>query len=244
MSTSDKLVTIAENVPKVHEAGKKVEHNKIWNNITETKTNYMRAFYDWQMEYMRPPNKIIPTHNESSNQIFRDNEKLKVIESDYFDFSQKGEGTTAATSYYYTFYNCKALEEIEDIGIGATNSIYQFTRTFYYCNNLHTIEKITVSETTKYSLVFDYCRALTNITFEGTIGQSGLDFRWSPLSKTSIENIINHLSSTATGMSITFSKDAINTAFGIDLDDETTYPEGSEYYILRHSKDNWTINYS
>jgi hypothetical protein len=40
------------------------------------------------------------------------------------------------------------------------------------------------------------------------------------------------------------SKAAVNNAFGIDVDDASTYPEGSEYYNLRYSKSNWTFNYA
>lgn len=226
------------------ESVRKQAQDELWNGIVEAKTNYTQAFLGWQIEYIRPPIKIVPITTDSFNQTFRGNSKLKIIEADCFDFSQKKEGTTQQTSYYYTFYDCQALEKIEDVGIGITYPIYQFSRTFGNCYLLNTIEKITVAETTKYSNVFNYCHRLTNITFDGTIGQSGLDFHWSSLSKASIENIINHLSSTATGMSITMPKAAINTAFGINVDDISTYPEGSEYYVLRHSKDNWTINYN
>ena len=226
------------------ESVRKQVQDELWNGILETKKNFEKAFYDWQLEYIRPPKKIIPTTATSMCQTFRNCKKLKAIEKDYFDFSQKPSATANADSYYYTFEYCQSLQIIEDVGIGSINPVFQFSRTFYYCNNLHTIEKITVAETTKYSKTFDYCRKLVNITFDGTIGQNGLDFHWSPLSKASIENIINHLSSTTTGLSITMPKAAINTAFGINVDDVSTYPEGSEYYILRHSKDNWTINYS
>ena len=33
------------------------------------------------------------------------------------------------------------------------------------------------------------------------------------------------------------------TPTGININDETTYPVGSEFYTLRHSKDNWTFSY-
>ena len=55
--------------------------------------------------------------------------------------------------------------------------------------------------------------------------------------------IISALSRTTTGKTLTLKKTAVNEAFGIDVDDETTYPEGSEYYTLRHSRDNWTFSY-
>lgn len=55
--------------------------------------------------------------------------------------------------------------------------------------------------------------------------------------------IITALKSDASGKTLTLKKTAVNEAFGINVDDETTYPEGSEYYTLRHSKDNWTFSY-
>ena len=47
-----------------------------------------------------------------------------------------------------------------------------------------------------------------------------------------------HLAEGVTGASITLSKTAVNNAFEIDVDDTTTYPEGSEFYVLRNSKNN------
>jgi hypothetical protein len=91
---------------------------------------------------------------------------------------------------------------------------------------------------------FSDCANLTELRVIGTLSVSGVNLQWSNLlSKESFVSVFNSLSTTTSGLSITFSKSAINNAFGIDVDDETTYPEGSEYYELRHSRDNWTINY-
>ena len=240
MSIAEKLAIVAENVPKVYKAGQ----DELWDGIVyEERTNYTQQFKDWQMEYIRPPQKITPVTVGSANQMLRGNTLLKKVESEYFDFSQLATGTSNQEGFHYTFYGCSALEEVEDVGIGVSNSIYSFNYTFNGCSQLHTISKLTVADTTKFANAFNACRQLVNLTINGTIGQSGLDLRWSPLSKTSIESVIGALSETTNGLSITLSKAAINSAFGINLDDENTYPEGSEYYTLRHSRDNWTINY-
>jgi hypothetical protein len=70
-----------------------------------------------------------------------------------------------------------------------------------------------------------------------------LDMSACPLSKDSIISVITSLSASASGKTLKLKKTAVNTAFGMDVDDESTYPEGSEYYELRHSKDNWTFSY-
>lgn len=106
------------------------------------------------------------------------------------------------------------------------------------------IVEIVVNEGLSLNTTFTSCTDLVNLNIVGTIGTANFNVQASTkLNKESIVKIINCLSSTATGLSVLFSKTAINNAFNIDVDDETTYPEGSEYYILRHSKDNWTFSY-
>jgi hypothetical protein len=58
--------------------------------------------------------------------------------------------------------------------------------------NLRTIEELTVAETTPFSLTFNRCDALQNITIEGVIGRS-ISFPHSPLSVESMKSIITHL---------------------------------------------------
>lgn len=83
---------------------------------------------------------------------------------------------------------------------------------------------------------------LVNFTVEGVIGNN-INFAWSPkLSKASIISIVTHLSDTQ-GATVTFKKEAVNREFGINVDDASTFPEGSEYYNLRYSKANWSFNY-
>jgi hypothetical protein len=75
---------------------------------------------------------------------------------------------------------------------------------------------------------------LKNVIFEGTIG---CDFNMSIapiLSKASITNIIEHLSTTTSGLSVTLSKAAVETAFG-----STT---SAEWTSLIATKSNWTIS--
>lgn len=239
MSIAEKLTQIAENEQRVYEAG----INKLWNAITDNgkRDSYNYAFSNSGFEYIRPNRKITPIAVLSGGSTFQLAKNLKKVESAYFDFSQKVKGTSTSNGFSYTFYGCSSLEEIEDIGMQAD---YAYNYTFASCKILHTIAKIRADANTLFVKAFDACESLEKITVEGTIGQNGFNVKWSTkLNKASITSIINALSSTTSGLSITLSKTAVNNAFGINVDDETTYPEGSEYYILRHSKDNWTINY-
>lgn len=116
------------------------------------------------------------------------------------------------------------------------------TYVFNGCNNLATIPLLEVVTSQPYTGWFANCINLANITMSGIIGND-ISFQWCPLTKDSITSVVSVLSDTASGKTVTFKKTAVNTAFGIDVDDTTTYPEGSEFYTLRHSKDNWSFNY-
>lgn len=135
---------------------------------------------------------------------------------------------------------------ITRIGVVDARQVYAFYYPFNGATKLVEIEKFILKSNggQTFSGCFDNCESLEKMIVEGVIGKAGFNVRWSTkLNKASITSIFNALSSTTTGLSVTVSKTAVNNAFGINVDDETTYPEGSEYYILRHSKDNWTINY-
>lgn len=116
--------------------------------------------------------------------------------------------------------------------------------TFKDCKTLKTIRKLIVYETTTFdNNIFYGCSSLENIIIEGVIGND-LRISYSPLNRESIESVINALSPTATGKTLTLKKAAVNNAFKVDVDDPTTYPEDSDWYKLRNSKSNWTISFA
>lgn len=83
---------------------------------------------------------------------------------------------------------------------------------------------------------------LEDIEFVPNTIKISTPFNWcSKLTKTSITSAINGLDNIVTGQTITLSKTAVNNAFGIDVDDESTYTE--EFNTLRNAKSNWTFAY-
>ena len=102
----------------------------------------------------------------------------------------------------------------------------------FYGSAVETIDKLTVNEGIQYTATFGECYNLKNIVLGGTIGNN-IDFQWSTkLTKVSITSIINALSATASGKTLTLSEAAVISAFG-NLDDEWT--------TVMSGKDNWTI---
>lgn len=140
--------------------------------------------------------------------------------------------TSKATSITNLFYVCRFLERV---GIISAVSSSDATNVFSYCAELKTIDKFIVTEQLPYSNAFFNCTSLENLTIEGVIGQDGFDVQWSTkLSNESIISIINALSTTASGKSVTLSKVAVESAFGST--------ESEEWISLITARSNWTIN--
>ncbi len=82
MSIAEDLLTIAENVPRVHQAG----YAKCESDFCEafqnhgTRDNYEYAFNFWDKEYIRPKYKVVPTSMLIS--MFQYNVKLKAVEKE------------------------------------------------------------------------------------------------------------------------------------------------------------------
>lgn len=180
-------------IKKVYEAGEKAENDRFWDVIQKygERTMYDKAFNAWNCEYIRPKYKVVPTYISSRVSIFSENQILKKVEKEYFDFSQVPRGTYASKSWYYTWSNCRELEEIEDIGI---KNIFSLDNTFRACQSLHTIACIYPDKDTKFNQSFIGCNSLVNLKVDGVIGQD-INLQWSPLSVESAMSVMNALES-------------------------------------------------
>ena len=113
---------------------------------------------------------------------------------------------------------------------------------YAYNPRLYKIEKIIcVAQTNFANSTFGGLPGLIEIRFEGEIGKS-INFQWSTkLSVESIRSIINCLSSTTSGLSVTLSLTAVKKAFETSsgANDGNT---SEEWLNLIATKPNWTIN--
>lgn len=243
MSIAEKLVRIAEREQRVYDAGywggygvgKQEEYDRFWDEIQAngTRTDYQRGFACWGCEYVRPKYKVAPVGVAFVGNLFYLATNLRKVEKEYFDFSQCLRPTYSSASWYYSFYGDNNLEEIEDIGI---TNVFAFQYTFANCNKLKTIARICPDTDTTYTNVFNNCNALESLTIDGVIGQNGFDVHWSTkLTRSSIESIINALSPSTSGLTVTLSKTAVNNAF----DGGST---GDEWLNLIATKSNWAIS--
>ena len=248
MSISEKLTTIAENQQKVFDAGynkgksESSGDSEFWDIYQNNgnRKNYQFAFagQGWTNENFKPNKDIIVT--DSAYGMFW----VSGIEGDLVEILKSLNITldfSKAIQYQYVFNGSKFTR----LGVINMTGSAALTYTFSSCTVLETIDKLILNAkgTNTFTSTFDGCTNLKNITIEGVIGNDIRFTQCTKLTKESLTSIIEHLSGSTSGKTLTLSKTAVKNAFGINVDDESTYPEGSEYYTLRHSKDNWTFNY-
>lgn len=230
-----------------YEAGKQAEYDRFWDECQQngTRTNYRNAFggVTWNDSNFRPKYDITIYEGYMAFAYAGIADLAQTLETAGVTMSEY-----AITNAQYMFMSSTNLTRVPIIRLSAgTNYNSIAYGMFDGCKNLKTIDKIILEKTpqqsTFWTSTFNNCSALENILFEGVIGAKISFSQSTKLSKDSITSIVNALSTTTSGLTVSLSKTAVNNAFSINVDDETTYPEGSEFYTLRHSKDNWTFSY-
>ena len=242
-----KLKAIAENTKLVYDSGIEVGkadggsdsfYDTFWDAYQNKgiRGNYEYAFSGefgteqisgWTDENFKPKYPIVPLRAQN---MFN---KSHIQKSPYLknmDFSN--------CIAFTQCFNNSTIEELGVIDSGANATGFAFTGVFSGCKNLHTIEKwIPPRSSAALNYPFGACTALVNITVEGAIKQSISFGESSLLSKASITSIVNALSDTSSGMTLTLSLTAVNNAFGGGKD-------GAEWQALIATKPNWTFAYA
>ena len=238
MTPAEKLLEIAENIPKVYEAGKKAEWDAFWEArqtnkgtfpVSSRGADYLFAGNGWTEETCIP--KYDVTTGVSAYMMFATNPVIKDLrtfkkrdgEKVKFDFSKSKE-------LAYTFYRSR-VTYVETFDASSATTI---TNLFAVCP-IETVELLKLKEDGSQDLSSAFnADTLKNITIEGKIGYNGTYFASQVLTKQSIISIINALSDTTTQHKITLRKAAITSGFG-GINSE-------EWQVLVASKPNWTIS--
>ncbi len=206
MSIADKLTAVAQNVSKVHEAGKEVgiaegreaERSEFWDNMlpkSPERTDCSYAFYNWNMYNFKPNKRIIA---QLGQYCFAYTYRKKPKSSYYepFDLAEILESlgvefiTTPCTNAAYMFVN-SMVSRIPSLNLTSLGSTC--VGMFYGCGYLETIDAIQMGASTNLGSAFTGCTALKNITFKGEIVQN-INFGPCPqLTHESLMSIINAL---------------------------------------------------
>lgn len=164
------------------------------------------------------------------NYTFYSNRWTDDIYNPKYDLKCKG---TCVSTYY--------ASKITDtkVNIDASNATLQ---TFFTSSGVVTVRKLIVNENTKFVRTFESCAWLENLNIEGVIAQNDFNVQWSTkLTKASWISIINALSTTTSGLSITGSVASVKKAFETSegANDGNT---SAEWKTLTDTKKNWTIS--
>lgn len=245
MSIAEKLTEIAENVPKVFEAGKDTENKNFWNAYTQNgnrdNCNGLFSGEGWNEHTFTPPSglviKPIITSQMFSRGCFKGVDLVELLKdlNVALDFSR-------ATNFTEIFYQTG----IKRIGVIDTTASTNLNNMFAHMNtNLETVDLLILkndgSQTFNASS-FVGANALKNITIQGTIGNPNISLSaFTVLTKASITSFINALSTTTSGIAITFSKTAVNKAFETSSG-ANNGSTSTEWANLIATKSNWTIS--
>lgn len=229
MSIAEKLVKIAENEQAVFEAGVKSEYDRFWDVYQENgnMTYYAYAFagVGWTQSVFKPKYNIVPvtpTSMFSSSRIVDIRPQTIGVDVDF----------SKCTSFYYLCSN----STIKYIGVVDCSSASPASLSYIFSSakELVSVEKVIMPEMDSAGFAdksFENAVKLEHIRIEGVIRRSTC-LRWSVvLTKESITSIVQALSDTAEGQTITFSQTAKEAAF-----------TDSEWAELIGTKPNWTFS--
>lgn len=237
MDIAEKVLRAKTDLDDVYEAGKKAEYDEFWDAYQDygNRTDYVGGFsgVGWTDGFFKPKYNI--TISKADN-MFNGARHITNI-AELLRKAGVGFDTSNCTSFSNAFNSAIGITELPFLDLSKATGTYALAATFSYTNSLHTLHIKSSSETLFLSTTFAYTRGLVNLTIEGVIAKGTPDFRHSTmLSADSLKSIINALSTTTTGLTITLPTTAQSNY-------EKVYGSGS-WATLTATRSNWTIAYA
>lgn len=235
MSIADKLVEIAENVPKVYEAGKGAYWDDLQQNGKLKDYDYMFSSYYWTPDTFDP--KYIPIKPLRAVGMFANAAKLTI------DLSEGKYKEIIDLSECEGFSSTFTESGITGVGIinATLNPNKRISYGFQSAKKLKKIEKFITDEAVTYTQTFSYCNSLEDITVEGVIG-ANISFLHSPLNAKSLVSVVEHLSDTVSG-TLTVNQNAIDNA-KFPVTSEKTGITYANWEALKATKTKWGFAYA
>lgn len=231
MDIAEKTLQLKQDFDDVYEAGKKSQYDEFWDDYQQNgnRTNYTFAFSGagWTKDNLNPKYKVVPLNNAQGGSQMFDRCNMNGSEpidfsliADKFDFSNIEYG-------YNLFYSAKIENIIADLS-KATSLGGAFTNGW----GVYNTKNITIKVNENVPMTNTFTALIENLFFmEGSkIGKS-ITVNSKLLTKTSILSIVEHLTTTASGQTVTLSKTAKEKAF-----------TDSEWSTLIATKSNWTFS--
>ena len=241
MTPAEKLTQIAENIPKVYEAGKNAAYDAFWDAYQQNgeRVNYHTGFAGrgWNEHTFRPKYDIKPTNAYMMFYQLEQDANIDLVKTAEdqgieFDFCN-------CTNFTYAFY-AYGITRLGVIDTRAANGFFQFAGSN---TTLRTIEKLILKDDGTQTISNESWflpTGLVNITIEGKLGAS-VRCVAKGMTKKSIQSFISSLYEESVGKTLTLSKVAVDREFetAAGLDDGTSSTEWDE---IINTKPNWTIS--
>ena len=221
--------------------GMQTEYDKFWDGFQNygARTMYGNAFgFEWNDNIFKPKYDIVPAGDNGADNMFFQTKIVDLaacLEKANIKFD-----TSQATRLNGVFDRSANLESVPPLNaVNATRMVM----TYYNSNKIKKIVIKNIQASCTFDRAFNYLSALETLELNNCIiGQNGFNVQWSPkLSHDSIVSIINALSTTTSGLTVTLSRTAVNNAF------ETSAGAGDgstsqEWLNLIATRNNWTIS--
>lgn len=183
---AEKLTLIAENEPKVFNAGKQAEYDAFWDVYQQngTRKDYSLAFggKGWTDEFFKPKYPIVCDGHSAVYQMFAQT-KITTIPEGLID-------TSKVANLNYMFYRPESLEYAPTIDASSATAMTGL------CQNAVTLKKVGIENITSgcsYEVAFENCISLTDLHITGTLGKNRFNVQWCPLTTESLLSILNAL---------------------------------------------------
>lgn len=229
MTIAEQVTRLKTDLDEVKSAGiaegRQAEHNAFWGAFQRdgNREDYTYGFagHGWNRDNFFPVHNMTPTTLNTCFHSFNRNDPNWQT----FDMVERLSecGVTLNTSASTNNTNLFMWARVGRVGvIDCTGTTTHTLNASFGYGLIETIDELIVKPENVFTNTFINNTALTNITFGGTIGND-ISFQWQKnLSKKSIQSIIEHLSASTSGKTLTLSKAAVTSAFGSTSADEWT----------------------
>lgn len=211
MSIADKIIRAKTDLDEVYEAGKKSENKLNWNatqNYGERKAyRYCFMYEGWNDTTFKPEHDFILA---GGNEYMFANSGITNF-TDILERQNVKFDTSNATNVQAMFQGCKLLKKAPKIDLSNVTGI-NAQMLFNSCQLLEEVEEIVFnSGITSTASTFNWCTSLKRLKISGEIACS-LDVGYSPLTAESLVSVVEHFSTTKTGLTLTVKQTAVNNA--------------------------------
>lgn len=224
----------ADGITEGIEQGKQIANNELWENALDATQNpnwqYRFAGASWNDKTFQPTLDVKPY--DYADHLFY----MSAI-ADFAGCFEKNnvkfDTSVVISRADYMFAWSTKLTRVPYLDFSNPRHTVGIQYMFQQCTALHTIEGLNVGNKDGFNFTstFSKCSNLVNLTIDGVISSNTFNIKDSTkLSKASITSIINALSPTSSGYTVTLSKEAVNNAFSTE-----------EWNTLIAPKTNWTI---